>query len=230
LQKEGFQIVIAGGGEEGLRRMRELRPDAVTLDVLMPGMDGWSVLTQMKADPELAAIPVIMVTIVDDKNMGYTLGAVDYLTKPISRERLLGALNRFIQPREERDVLVVEDDQVSRQLVCEMLQREGLATREAENGRVALQRLADRPPAAIVLDLMMPVMDGFEFVHEVRKHEAWRQIPVVVVTARDISQDDRERLQGFVEQILQKGIYKKDDLLSEVRELVAASIEGRARS
>jgi GAF domain-containing protein/DNA-binding response OmpR family regulator len=224
LAKEGFRVVAAAGGEEGLRLARELRPDAITLDVMMPGLDGWAVLTALKADPSVAEIPVIMLTIVDDKNLGYALGAADYLTKPIERDRLLAVLRAH---RRDRPVLVVDDDATLRQLLRRMLEPEGYTVVEAENGRVALDRLRGVAPSVVLLDLMMPEMDGFEFVAEFRHHEAWRAIPIVVITARDLSRDDRERLNGYVEKILQKGAHGRDELLAEVRDLVAASVARR---
>src|SRR5207237_1369752 len=148
LTKEGFRVVTAAGGEEGLRRARELRPDAITLDVMMPGMDGWAVLSALKADAAVADIPVIMLTIVDDKNLGYALGASDYLTKPIDRERLVKVLT---QHRRDLPVLVVDDDAGLRQLLRRMLEPEGFTVVEAENGRVALERLADVRPSVILL-------------------------------------------------------------------------------
>jgi len=224
LAKEGFRVVTAAGGEEGLRRARELLPDAITLDVMMPGMDGWAVLSALKADPDVADVPVIMLTIVDDRNLGYALGASDYLTKPIDRDRLVTVLK---QHRRDRPVLVVDDDAGLRQLLRRMLEPEGYAVVEAENGRVALERLRDVSPSVVLLDLMMPEMDGFEFVAELRRHEAWRAIPVVVITARDLSRDDHERLNGYVQKILQKGEHGRDQLLAEVRELVATSVARR---
>ena len=224
LTKEGFRVVTAHGGEEGLRQARELRPDAITLDVMMPGMDGWAVLSALKADPEVADIPVVMLTIVDDKNLGYALGASDYLTKPIDRERLVTVLKQY---RRDRPVLVVDDDVAVRQLFRRVLEPEGYAVVEAENGRVALERLREVSPSVILLDLMMPEMDGFDFAAELRRHEVWREIPVIVITARDLSRDDHERLNGYVQKILQKGSHGRDQLLAEVRELVATSVARR---
>jgi CheY-like chemotaxis protein len=165
-----------------------------------------------------------MLTIVDDRNLGYALGASDYLTKPIDRERLVTVLK---QHRRDRPVLVVDDDPGLRQLLRRMLEPEGYAVVEAENGRVALERLRDVSPSVVLLDLMMPEMDGFEFVTELRRHEGWRAIPVVVITARDLSLEDRERLNGYVQKILQKGTHGREQLLAEVRELVAASVARR---
>jgi CheY-like chemotaxis protein/two-component sensor histidine kinase len=225
LTKEGFRVVTASGGEEGLRRARELRPDAITLDVMMPGMDGWAVLTALKGDPAVADIPVIMLTIVDDRNLGYALGASDYLTKPIDRERLVTVLKKH---RRDLPVLIVDDDAVLRQLLRRMLEPEGYSVVEAENGRAALEQLRGVSPSVILLDLMMPEMDGFEFVTELRRHDAWRAIPIVVITAKELTRDDRDRLNGYVEKILQKGAHGRDQLLAEVRELVQTSVARRS--
>jgi len=224
LGREGFRVVTAAGGEEGLRLAREVRPEAITLDVLMPGLDGWAVLSALKADPALADIPVIMLTIMDDKNLGYALGAADYLTKPIDRERLSAVLKRY---RRDLPILVVDDDPALRELLRRLLEREGYQVQEAENGRAALARLREAPPGLIVLDLMMPEMDGFDFVTAVRRDEAWRTIPIIVVTAKDLTPDDRQRLNGYVEAILQKGASSRDALLAEVRAMVAACVARR---
>ena len=225
LAKEGFWVETASGGEEGLRKAGELRPNAITLDVMMPGMDGWAVLTALKADPELADIPVIMLTIVDDKNLGYALGASEYLTKPIDRDRLFTVLKKCMRalPSSGR-VLVVEDDADMRGLLRRMLEKEGWAMTEAENGRMALEFMAETRPALILLDLMMPEMDGFQFVDELRKHKSWRSIPIVVITAKDITSEDRLRLDGYVKKILNKGALNREKLLPEVRDLVATAV------
>jgi signal transduction histidine kinase/CheY-like chemotaxis protein len=218
LSKEGFRVVTASAGEEGLKLAGELRPDVITLDVIMPSMDGWAVLSALKANPELADIPVIMLTIMDSKNMGYTLGASDYLTKPIDRDRLSTILQKYRRDLPQFQVLLVEDD------VRQMLLKTGCSVIEAENGRVALERIADSQPALILLDLMMPEMDGFQFVAELRNHEQWRSIPVVVITAKDITPEDRLRLNGYVEKILQKETYTSEKLLAEVRDLVVTCV------
>jgi CheY-like chemotaxis protein len=225
LSKEGFRVVTASGGEEGLQLARDLHPDAITLDVLMPGMDGWSVLTSLKADPELAAIPVIMLAIIDKKNMGYALGAAEYLSKPVDRDRLVALLRKYRHVPSHSAILVVEDDAGTRDIFRRTLEKEGWAVTEAENGRVALERIAESLPGLILLDLMMPEMDGFEFVDELRKHEDWRSIPIVVVTAKDLTLEDRLRLNGYVEKIVEKGAYNRETLLREVRDLVVSSVQ-----
>jgi signal transduction histidine kinase/DNA-binding response OmpR family regulator len=225
LGKEGVHVVTAASGEEGLRLAHALRPVAITLDVLMPGMDGWAVLAALKADPALADIPVIMLTIIDNQHMGYTLGATDYLTKPIDWNRLVTLLRKYDCAFPPCRVLVVEDEADMRNILCRMLERAGWAVMEAANGREALTRLAEDQPHLILLDLLMPEMDGFAFVEVLRQQEAWRSIPVVVVTAKDLTPDDRQRLNGYVKQILQKGAYSQEALLHEVHRLVAACVQ-----
>ncbi len=188
---------------------------------MMPAMDGWAVLSALKSDPDLSDIPVIMLTVLDARNLGYALGATDYLTKPIDRDRLTAVLKKY---RRDLPVLIVDDDADLRRLVRQLLERDGYKVAEAENGREALAVLPEIAPGLILLDLMMPEMDGFEFVIELRRHEESRQIPVIVITARDLSAEDRQRLNGYVEKVLQKGTYSRDALLAEVRELVALSI------
>src|SRR5829696_9097078 len=164
LSKQGFNVVSADGGEEGLRLAGELRPDVITLDVMMPGMDGWAVLAALKADPDVSDIPVIMLTMLDDKNVGYALGAAEYLTKPIERQRLVSLLEKYRHDHSPFNILIVEDDPSSRRTLRQMLENESFQVVEAENGRVALEHVARSRPSLILLDLMMPKMDGFEFV------------------------------------------------------------------
>jgi PAS domain S-box-containing protein len=229
LTKEGYRVETAAGGEAGLRLARELRPDIITLDVMMPGMDGWAVLSELKADPELADIPVVMLTITDNKNLGYALGAADYLTKPIQRDRLLAVLEKYCPPSEPATVMVVEDDAATRELIQRLLEQIGIQVVGAENGRAALERLAGSQPGLILLDLMMPEMDGFQFVDHVRQHEAWRAIPIVVVTAKDLTEEDRLRLNGYVTEIIQKDAQGQKDLLAEVGKIVRTRLQKSPR-
>ena len=221
LKKEGFDVVIAVGGEEGLKLAKKLHPVAITLDVLMPGMDGWSVMTALKSDPDTADIPVIMLTMMDDRNMGYSLGAAEYIIKPFDRNQLIAVLKKFRHSAEEKTVLVVEDDAPTREMVRRILEKDGWIVLEAENGKVGLEQLAKARPALILLDLMMPVMDGFEFVEVIRKREDLKDIPVLVVTVKDLTADERGKLTKSVQKIVEKGSCSHEDLLRIVRDAVS---------
>jgi len=216
---EGFRVIEATDGAEGLERARHARPDAITLDVLMPRVDGWSVLAELKADPALADVPVIMLTMLDDRRLGMALGATEYLTKPLDRDRLRALVARY-RRHSARDALVVEDDADMRALLRRQLEADGWRVAEAENGREGLDAVSRREPSLILLDLMMPVMDGCQFAAELRRHEAWRGIPVVVITAKDLTPDERRALNGDVQGVLQKGALGADELLRELRRLV----------
>ncbi len=221
LRDEGFTVVEAAGGEAGLALARSLRPDAITLDVMMPGMDGWSVLAAIKDDSELADIPVIMLTMLEDRTLGFALGASEYVTKPIDRDHLRKLLRRYRRDG-PCDVLVVEDDSATRELLRRLVEGEGWTVDTADNGRLALQALERKTPSLILLDLMMPVMDGCQFATELRKHDAWKGIPVIVLTAKDLTPEDRRLLNGDVQGVLQKGSLSKGELLQEIRDLMAA--------
>ena len=219
LQKEGFQVLEATGGEEGIELARVQRPDVITLDVLMPGLDGWGVLAVLKSDTALATIPVVMVTITDDRQLGFSLGAVEYLSKPIDRARLGAVVARY--KREPAGgtaphVLVVEDDPPTRTMLRRTLEKEGWVVREADNGRAGLEQVSAESPALILLDLLMPEMDGFEFLEGLRSHPA-PSPPVVVITAKELTEQDRQRLNGGVRAVVQKRPQDFEGLLAEVR-------------
>lgn len=223
LTKAGYRTEGAADGLTGLRMARELRPAAIMLDVVMPQMDGWSVLSALKADPDLADIPVIMATILDEKPLGLALGASDYLTKPVDRDRLASVAARFAGRKGAR-VLIVEDDEAARVTMRRILEREGWSPVEAEDGLTGLDRVAEEAPALILLDLMMPNMDGFTFLSKLRENPAWKAIPVIIVTAMELTGEDRKRLNGGVQQILQKGSYSPEALMDELRNVLAGSM------
>ncbi len=227
LRKEGFTVCVASGGAQGLRMARQLLPAAITLDVMMPGIDGWSVLSALKGDMTLRDIPVIMVTMVDDPERGFTLGSSDYLTKPVNRRRLSQILRKYTCQNPPCPVLVIDDDAETRALSRSMLEKAGWAVSEAGNGVEALRMMERDRPSLIFLDLMMPEMDGFAFAAEVRRHPEWRSIPIVVLTAQDLTKDDRRRLNGNVESILQRGD-SRETLMEHVRDLLAESHAVRA--
>jgi CheY-like chemotaxis protein len=220
LVKEGFQVISASAGSEGLALAKKLKPDVISLDVLMPGMDGWSVLMQLKDDAETADTPVIMVSILDEKKIGYTLGATDYLIKPIDRDRLLQVMNKHCRGRLDGPVLLVDDDDNAREITGKTLESHGLEVIHASNGTQALEILEQVLPQIILLDLMMPVMDGFEFLEAMKERPEWRAVPVIVITAKDLTEADHERLNGKVRSVIGKGKYSESDLLSSLRVVV----------
>jgi len=221
LVRDGFNVVKATSGEQGLRLAHELQPVAITLDVLMPDMDGWSVLRALKADPVLCDIPVIMLTMLEDRSRGYSLGAVDYLTKPVGREELHKALSRYSTVDGGSKVLLVDDDVEGREMMARNLEKAGWVMSEAGNGQEALDIMDSAQPQLILLDLMMPVMDGFGFLSAMRARPEWQHIPVIVITAKELTGEDRERLNGMVEEVLEKSADTSDDLLQRVREAVS---------
>jgi adenylate cyclase len=230
LVREGCDVVTAKDGTDGIKLARQVKPALITLDVQMPGRDGWSVLQELKADRELATIPVVMLTILDEKNRGYALGAAEYITKPIEQDGLRKLIAKYrsgtADPSRLR-VLIVEDDEIARQQWRRLLSGEGCQVSEAENGRVALERLTQARPDLIFLDLIMPEMDGFEFLVELRKQPAFKAVPVVVVTAATLSEEDHRRLNGGVERVLAKTEFSRDELLEELRDLAARYVVGR---
>jgi CheY-like chemotaxis protein len=224
LGKQGFQIRTANSGEEGLRLAKMIRPQAITLDVMMPGMNGWSVLTALKANPQTADIPVVIMTMVDDQNLGYALGAAEYLLKPVQAKQLGAILDKYKPDLSSNSILVVEDDSDSRAMLCRQLKKQNWEVIEAENGSQALIKLADHTPAMIISDLMMPEIDGFELVHQLRQHEQWRAIPIVILTAKEITSEDHQKLNGSVIRIFEKGLHHCSDLLEEVNNLLCKAI------
>ncbi|MGF9757903.1 response regulator [Microvirga sp. 0TCS3.31] len=221
LMREGFDVETAESGQRGIEIAREVRPSLITLDVLMPGFDGWSTLQQLKRDPELQDIPVIMVTIVDEENQAYALGAAAYLTKPVNRESLLKALANSRTDQANSRVLVVEDDAHTRGWLARILREDGWEVAEAENGRVALERLSLVKPDIILLDLIMPEMDGFEFVDEIHRNEETRHLPLIVLTAADVDEEAQRRLSGGIRKILRKKLGGRDEVLATLRDVIA---------
>jgi CheY-like chemotaxis protein len=213
-------VHTAANGPEGLALASSLKPSAITLDVMMPGMDGWAVLSQLKSDPELAEIPVIMLTIVDDQQLGFSLGAADYLTKPIQWERLHAILNRL----REQSRLEHRHRGGRRPSVRELLERnlakEGWTVRWRRMAARASNASRSSSPTLIFLDLMMPVMDGFEFLQELRRRPDTRELPVIIITSMELSESDRRQLSSQVVKIIEKGQTTAEEVLNEVRSLL----------
>jgi signal transduction histidine kinase/DNA-binding response OmpR family regulator len=223
LAREGYRILTAASGAEGLLLAREARPAAITLDVMMQEMDGWTVLSRLKSDPELSSIPVVMVTVVDQRTTGISLGASEYLTKPVDRDLLVGVLRRHL-PGKGR-VLLVEDDPSIRAVLRKILEREGCRVVEAEHGRAALEVAQRERPSLVMLDLVMPEMDGFEFLSAFRGMDEFEAVPVVVLTGKDLSVEERSRLGESVTRVLEKDRHSPEAVAGEVRRLLASAPE-----
>ncbi len=220
LEKEGFEVAAAPSGPEGIRKAREWRPDAITLDVMMPEMDGWTVLGQFKDDPELASIPVVLVTFAGDRGPGLTLGAAEQLEKPIQRDRLVSVLSRLC-PAGPGRVLVVDDDANNRDLFQRTLSQEGWTVETAENGRQALERMKGEPTRLVVLDLMMPEVDGFEVLEKMHQNPRWASVPVVVVTAKQLTDEERAYLNSHTARLVDRREFSTEQLVEWLRQVSA---------
>jgi signal transduction histidine kinase/CheY-like chemotaxis protein/putative methionine-R-sulfoxide reductase with GAF domain len=217
LSKRGYRVVGLTESAAVLEKARQLKPFAITLDVMMPKKDGWQVIQELKADADTRHIPVIMATIISEKEYGLSLGATDYLVKPILEDDLLSALERLDRDQDRHRVLVVDDQAESRSLLRRMIEsRPGYEVLEASGGLEAIRLVQEEQPHIIVLDLMMPDVDGFAVLESVKADEATRSIPIIVVTAKDLTQEERDMLNRGVEALLQKGLYEQQELLADV--------------
>jgi CheY-like chemotaxis protein len=226
LAPEGYEVVTASSGMEGLEKAREIFPDVITLDILMPHKSGWETLHQLKSAAATAAIPVIIVSVVDQKKMGFALGAEEYLVKPVAKDALLEAIRRHVPlPSENaRTVIVVDDDARHAELISEVLSAAGYSPVAAADGRQALEMLERTRPAAVLLDLLMPGMDGFEILGRIQENPALHGVPVFVLTAKDLTSADLETLSRKAHAVLRKKITWKEDLLKRMRLVVGEPV------
>jgi signal transduction histidine kinase/DNA-binding response OmpR family regulator len=216
LTVEGYTAITAADGHAGLELAEKHRPDAIVLDIIMPGRDGWSVLNALKADPELCEIPVILATVLGDRDMGLAFGAVDHMTKPINPQHLIDTLSAFAG-RSNREALVVDDDPASRALFRRILVREGWDVREASDGVRALAQLEIKIPTIMVLDLMMPNLDGFETLRSLRQRDEFQDLPVIIATSKDLTREEIDWLQSNARDIVIKGQTGRADLMAAIR-------------
>ncbi|MEK1894131.1 MAG: response regulator [Rhizobium sp.] len=212
----GFTVIEATGGEEGLAKIRRLHPDAIVLDVIMPGQDGWSVLREIKSDKAICDIPVILATVVADREMGLAFGAVDHLIKPIDPRQLVDTLNA-VAGQARHDVLIVDDDAATRDLFRRVLVREGWRVREAADGRHGLDQLEAGRPTIMVLDLMMPNMDGFTLLQAIKDRDDLADIPVVIVTSKDLTREELDWLGVRANEVVRKGTKGRTDLIAALK-------------
>jgi CheY-like chemotaxis protein/anti-sigma regulatory factor (Ser/Thr protein kinase) len=222
LAKKGFEIVSAISGQEGLRLAKQVKPFAITLDVIMPEMAGWEVLQKIKEDPELMHIPVIIVSVVGGIPRDLPVRVDDFLTKPVNNQLLLAILSRYRASQDEKTILLVDDDATSRELMRRIVSKEGWSVIEAENGKVALEVLSKSQPQIILLDLVMPEMNGFQFIEEFKKNPAWKQIPIIILTGTALTREERENLKGSIDVILSKkegGYLELERVMTQLKKL-----------
>jgi signal transduction histidine kinase/DNA-binding response OmpR family regulator len=218
LEAAGARVINARDGEEGLDTVRRLSPAGVVLDILLPGIDGWEVLAQLKADPATAAIPVVVVSMLDERGRGFALGAAEYLVKPVGKDQLLAALRRAAAiPERMHTVVAIDDDPLAIELVRASLEPEGWTVLGAATGQQGLAMIRERQPSAVLLDLLMPGMDGFEVVEALRADPDTRSVPVVILTSKSMTQQDKERLQGRITYVARKAEFDLSGLAGLLR-------------
>jgi CheY-like chemotaxis protein/anti-sigma regulatory factor (Ser/Thr protein kinase) len=215
LSEAGYQVEGVVSGAEGMQRARELEPFAIILDILMPHKDGWQVMHELKADLTTRDIPIIVLSIIDQKDLGYRLGAFDYLLKPFDHDSILSTLAR-ISSRQGR-LLVVDDDPLVVELVRQLLEGEGYDIEAASDGLAALKMVKEHRPDIILLDLMMPHLDGFGVIEALQQDDRGRTIPVIVLTAKMLTQEEKSLLQQQVLTVIQKGGLERQVLMQELR-------------
>ena len=229
LDKEGYRVIAAYNGTEALILARKHRPQAITLDILMPRMDGWTTLRELKSDAELRDIPVIMVSNLSERGLAMPLGAADYMTKPVDRQRLAAILREHCGDPGTTTILIIEDDPPTRDMICRSIESLGYAAHTAGNGRSGLAWLeANKAPSLIVLDLMMPEMDGFEFLRELRQRPGLVDLPVIVVTAKELTNEDIQLLSGQTERIITKDRNYVQELRTALRSRLKRTVERAA--
>jgi signal transduction histidine kinase/CheY-like chemotaxis protein len=218
LEGTGVEVVTARDGQEGLDVVRQLHPAAVVLDLYLPKLDGWDVLALLKADPSTSAIPVIIVSMLDERGKGFALGAADYLVKPVGREEVLTALNRAVAlPELQPSVVAIDDDPKALKLVSAALAPEGWTVLPAASGEDGVALTRSRHPSVVLLDLLMPGMDGFDVVAQLRRDPETASIPIVILTAKTMTREDKERLRGQISYVANKGEFDSGHLADLVR-------------
>jgi signal transduction histidine kinase/CheY-like chemotaxis protein len=224
LEAEGYRVEVADDGPQAIELARAMTPFAITLDISLPKLDGWGVLNALKREPSTSHIPVVIVSIIDNRDFGLVLGATDYIVKPIDHDQLRAVLRGIVALRTSGDgtVLVVDDDPALRDVLGSLLAEDGWRVATASDGEAALAALTRERPTAMVLDLMMPRVDGFEVLRMVRDQPATRDLPIIVVTAKDLSEEERERLGRSAARVVLKQALRVDDLRDQIRDLLSA--------
>ncbi len=221
----GYRTAVARTGNEALARARELQPGAITLDIILPEVDGWEVITRLKSDEQTRSIPIVVVSVVDNPDLGLALGAIDYFVKPVDANGLVERLNRFDFQRPPGKgavrVLVVDDEPANRTLLAEALEPAGFTVVPAAGGREAIELAKTMQPDLVLLDLLMPEVTGFDVVEALRANESTRETPIMVLTAMNLSEADKRLLSGRVSQILSRGSVATSDIVGLLKRVVA---------
>ena len=216
VRSEGYDVIEASNADDGIRLARQYKPDAIILDIIMPERDGWSMLKEIKSDEALQNTPVILATMVADRDMGLAFGAVEHLTKPIEPAKLIATLEAIAEGQ-DKDVLVVDDDDATRILFRRILSREGWNVREAADGKHALRELEKRKPTLMVLDIMMPNIDGFDVLKSIRATDNLADLPVIVATSKDLNRDELTWLNTHAGEVIRKGTIGRTELLTALK-------------
>ena len=219
ISKSGYVVHVANNGKRGIEKAKEILPDIIILDIIMPDIDGWTVYKKIKSIPLLSEVPIIIVTVGDYKKMAYDFGITEFLSKPINWDTLSDTINKYKIEMKKNHILIVDDDNVTRTILKKMLIKDGWSIAEAENGREALKSIKDKQPALILLDLIMPIMDGFEFLNKINNYED-QNIPVIIITSKDLSEDDLKYLNKNSNNIIQKGNYTRNQLVTEIDKVI----------
>jgi len=224
LSQKGFDVQTAASGGEGLEKAMAVQPDVITLDIMMPGKDGWDILKSLKENPALYDVPVILITMVENRSLGFSLGATEYLPKPIDKERLLNVVNRCVRHKSNGPILVVEGDDVLRGAMQDAFLLDGWEVAVVASAESALSSIGENPPALIMLDFIMPTMDGFEFLDQLRHNPRWRDIPVVIVAGMELTDAEIHYLQGKASKVINKATCSQDELLRKIRSVASQSL------
>jgi CheY-like chemotaxis protein len=214
LQPQGYQVIALTDPTQAKDRVRQLKPLAVTLDIMMPGRDGWTVLNELKTDPETRDVPIIICSILEEEDKGFSLGATDYLVKPILEDDLLNALNRLNSNQSIKEVLVIDDDPDDLRLIGKILNEHSrYKAILALGGNQGWEALSSKPPHAVILDLFMPDMNGFTILEKLRTSPALNDIPVIVVSGADLKPEQQKQLSDFGQKLIRKGAFTEKELL-----------------
>ncbi|MGI9462394.1 MAG: response regulator, partial [Aestuariivirgaceae bacterium] len=216
IEGAGYAVEQASNGQECLDAVHRFRPDAIVLDIIMPQLDGWNVLRKLKEDPELCSIPVILASILGDKEMGYVFGAVEYLMKPFDQNELISTIRSVCEGSDPRDVLVVDDDKSARELSRRILSKLGWRIFEAADGNKGLEQMIRHKPALVLLDLMMPGKNGFEVLQEMQGNAELKEIPVIILTSKSLDKEESDWLNRHSADLVQKGATGRADLIRAI--------------